>query len=94
MTSAACASALICIGKVNAPCVKPFTNDAGISKLACVGYGSGAELVTPLAVAGAVDAWAMAHGRASRRLAVKAQSPGIIQVRGPHPLMTRVLIWL
>ena len=45
-----------------------------------MGVGSGAELLTPLAVAGAVDAWALVHGRASRKLAAQARAPGIIQV--------------
>jgi dienelactone hydrolase len=52
---------------------------AGITKLACVGYGSGAEHVVPLALAGAVDAWAIVHGRASRKLALLAMAPGIVQ---------------
>jgi len=52
-----------------------------VTKVACVGVGSGAELLTPLAVTGAVDAWAVVHGRASRKLASRARTPGIIQVR-------------
>ena len=58
-----------------------LTSTAGVSKVACVGVGSGAELLTPLAVTGAVDAWAVVHGRASRKLASRARTPGIIQVR-------------
>jgi hypothetical protein len=53
---------------------------AGLSKVVCVGVGSGAELLTPLALAAAVDAWAVIHGHASRRLALRAKTPGIIQV--------------
>ena len=35
----------------------------------------------PLALAGAVDVWAIVHGRASRKLALLAVTPGIVQVR-------------
>ena len=57
----------------------------GVTKVACVAVGSGAELLTPLAVTGAVDAWALVHGRASRKLASRARTPGIIQVNLPLP---------
>ena len=36
----------------------------------------------PLAQAGAVDVWAIVHGRASRKLALLSVIPGIVQVRG------------
>ena len=53
---------------------------SGITKLACVAYGAGAEHVVPLALAGAVDVWAIIHGRASRKLALLSTTPGIVQV--------------
>ena len=64
---------------------------AGVTKVACVAVGSGAELLTPLAVDGAVDAWAVVHGRASRKLAARGKSPGIIQVT-PRSLSVLVLL--
>ena len=52
----------------------------GISKIACVGYGWGADPLWPLAQSGAVDAWAVVHGHINRGFIRQVKTPGIVLV--------------
>jgi hypothetical protein len=54
---------------------------AGITKFACVGFGWGVDCVWPLALTGAVDAWALIHGSLHRSFVTRVRVPGILHVR-------------
>ena len=54
---------------------------AGITKLACVAFGWGADCLWPLAQTGAVDAWAIVHGSLHRSFVTRVRVSGIVHVR-------------